>query len=135
MLSKFVPLKNNGNHCRREGEKRDGFLSIVCSRNNGKRLMLSPQLCKELEIDSSIQLSIMEGYLLVKACNPEDKDAFLLKQQGKKKVLYSAEIVRTIAEQLELDFANKVSYTFFNVKLDEFKGQTVAKFRAERSED
>lgn len=127
-------IENNSYGNRRRNSKNPGIVTIVnCDKS--KRIELSTLLVSELHIENSIQIGFAGNVLVIRACDSMEKNAFILKKHGKKKVLYSSDAVRQIVEQLGLDFKNKVSLTFYDVELVTYENQTVAKFKTEESDD
>lgn len=129
---KFRPLNTeNGSGVKR---KKGGILTIVCSPKNGKRLMLSSKLVEMLEIgeEASVQIGFVEKNLVLGKKLPGDKNTYRLYRQGKKYVIYSAEVVQEISRVQGIAFETRVSYTWTDVKFDDYEGDPVAFFEPER---
>lgn len=125
----FIPLcikQNNKNY----NGKKGGILTAILSKN-GKRLMLSPYLAEVLKLDGTVQIGFEDKSILLGKHLSDKCSDFKLKMVGKKKVLYSANAVETIASRLELDFTQGCSYTFYDVKLEEDGEYTIARFSKE----
>lgn len=134
-MKSFEMLNCKQRNLKRKGGVKEGFVTIINSSKNGRRILLSSKLTSELHIENSVHIGFLDNQLAIKACSPEEEGAFMLKKHGKKKILYSSEAVRRIVEQLRLDFKDRVSYTFYNVELDTYEDQIVAKFKKEESDN
>lgn len=129
-LDKFVPLVVEKSY--KKGGGRRGSLTIICSKKNGKRLVLSPELLDMLELkDNVVQLGFIGKALLLGSKLPGTGTNFELKRQGKKAVLYSAEVVRVIAQMQKIPFENHVSFTWYKPKVDEYENSPVVIFEPE----
>lgn len=115
----------------KEGSLKKGILTIVCSANNGKRLLFSTALVEELNLKDSVKLGFVKDTLIVGKDLPGQRNCFHLRNNGKKKVLYSSPVVQAIAEQMQIDFSGSISYTFYDVEMDEHKSYTIAMFNKE----
>lgn len=125
----FVPLDVIQKE--KEGSLKNGILTIVCSASNGKRLLFSDTLVEALHLEDSVKLGFVKGTLIVGKNLPGQGNCFHLRNNGKKKVLYSSPVVQAIAEQMQIDFSGSVSYTFYDVEMDEHKSYTIAMFNKE----
>lgn len=127
--TEFVPLGVTQRTTKRAKEK--GILTIVLSEKQGKRIQFSESLVKELHIANSVKLGFVKDALVVGIDLPGEDNLFHLKRLGKKKVLYSAPVVHRIAEHMHLDFSACVSYTFYDVEIEEHKNNLIAMFTKE----
>ncbi len=131
----FQPL-NNSNEGNKAGTRKKGLLTLVNSRKNGKRLMLSQQLEEMLELpDDNIELGFMETALVLGRKLPKVEKSFELKHQGKKAVIYSAKAVREIAQHQKIDFTDRVSHTWYKPIVEEFEGDPIIMFEREGEEE
>lgn len=128
-MNNFLPL-NVTERCKTRGNSK-GSLTMICSNKNGKRLIISEELAQILELDGSVQIGFVEDNLVLGKHLPGDGNGFLLKRQGKKPVIYSAELVHAIAEKQQIDFANTVSHTWYNPIMDEYENIPVVLFNPE----
>ena len=112
--------KNTQNLKKTDGQ---GQITIVNSRKNGKRIELLKPLTDLMEIEDEVKIGFMENTLILFPANAKvTLHIFSLKKVGTKKVIYSASLVQEIAEVLQLDFSERVSYTISNAEIDEAFG-------------
>ena len=130
----FQPL-NNSDGGNKVGTRKKGLLTLINSRKNGKRLVLSQQLIEMLELpDDNIQLGFMKKVLVLGRKLPKVESSFKLKYQGKKAIIYSTEIVHEITEHQEIDFTSRVSHTWYKPIVEEFEGNPIIMFEVEGEE-
>lgn len=112
--------KNTQNLKKTDGQ---GQITIVNSRKNGKRIELLKPLTDLMEIEDEVKIGFMENTLILFPANAKvTLPIFSLKKVETKKVIYSASLVQEIAEVLQLDFSERVSYTISNAEIDEAFG-------------
>lgn len=124
-ITEFIPIVNGKKE--KVTSRKGGVLTIVNSEKHGKRVVFSESFIETMELEDTVNIGF-EGNRLLVAQNVAEEGHYRLYKQGKKFVVYSAELVRTITELMRLDFTNKVSYTFFDVDVTEYKGHQVAVF-------
>ena len=107
--------KNTQNLKKTDGQ---GQITIVNSRKNGKRIELLKPLTDLMEIEDEVKIGFMENTLILFPANAK----VTLPIFSLKKVIYSASLVQEIAEVLQLDFSERVSYTISNAEIDEAFG-------------
>lgn len=125
----FTPLHVMKKTSKRNGNR--GSLTMICSKNNGKRLMISEELAEVLGLTDTVKIGFIGDSLVLGKHLPGDENEFLLKKQAKKWVIYSAELVRIITEKQQLDFNAKVSHTWYKPIMDEHEGVPVVLFNPE----
>lgn len=131
-FSKFVALNPS-----KEGNRRyKGVLTLVSSKKNGKRLMLSTELVETLQLgdEKAVMLGFVDKALVMGARLPGKSYAFPLKKMGRKYVLYSVSVVREISRIQNINFDTKVSHTWYSSKIDEYEGSPIAIFEPEEGE-
>lgn len=121
---KFTPLCVETKQ--RKVRKKGGVLTIICSEKNGKRILLSEQMKETLGIKDTVQLGFLDNSLVIGKFLSENATTLNVKTLGKKSVIYSTEAVRYIVSTLGLRFTDKVSYTFYDVQLEEWNDVLVA---------
>ena len=94
--------------------------SVVNSSNGSKRISISNVVHKKLGHPQSIQVAFSDDSILLASRLSKDKNAgfFILKPQGKNQMCYCTDLVREITKRFGLDFSNRVSMTFCNVKYE-----------------
>lgn len=123
----FEPIKAV-NATKKPCNNKKGVLTLISSKKNGYRILIPAMLAKELQLVDEIQIGFVNQSLLIGRCLPKTKNSFPLRRlKNVKFVVYSKSVVKEIADKLDLDFTDKVSFTFYNVELDEWKGNPVAK--------
>lgn len=132
-LDKFTPLDVASKSNKKRGGRK-GALTMICSKKNGKRLMLSAELLEtlNLEEDLTLQMGFIEETLVMAKKLPGENNRFVLKKSGKKYAIYSAEAVRKISSVQGLSFEKKVSFTWYMPVVDEVNGVPVVMFRPEK---
>lgn len=126
-VKKFVPLCLMQRTTIRTRGK--GMLTVISSKNNGKRILLSASLIETLKIKDFIKLGFIDDVLVVGIDLPGEENQYQLRVQGNKRVLYSAPVVSKIAEHMHLDFSDRTCYTFCDVQLEEYNSVYIALFR------
>jgi hypothetical protein len=121
--SKFKPSKAKTNS--RNGFKA-GVMSIIKSKSNGKRIVISKELSEKLGYPDSVQILYSEEELLIGEELIGAATSFPLKKYGAKYVIYSSSLVDEIAQELKLDYKNCVSRTLSNVEYMNDNGTVIA---------
>lgn len=128
-LSKVMSPKTSSKLAKKGGK---GYLTVVNSKKNGKRLEVLESLYQVLNIQDEIKIGFYEQSILIAPVTAElSLPIYYLKDVGKKKVLYSAGLVAEIADVLGLDFSERVSITLSNVEVEDAFGTEVAFVSAE----
>lgn len=125
----FQPLNVEETGNKKHGGRK-GVLTMICSKN-GKRLMISKELAETLGLTDTVKIGFISNKLVLGKHLPGDSNEFSLKKQGKKLVVYSAEVVQKIVKTLDLEFNGKVSKTWYKPLLDEHDNSPVAILEAE----
>lgn len=119
-LSKICAPKSVQTAKSRKGE---GYITIVNSKKNGKRIELLNKLTDVINFNDSVKIGFLENELVIVPTDANvELPIFKFKKVGTKKVIYSASLVQEIAEVLQLDFSKRVSYTISNAEIDEAFG-------------
>ena len=84
-LDAFRPLDVANKANQKRGGKK-GSLTMICSKNNGKRLLLSAELLKTLDLgeDHIVQAGFIEKKLVLAKKLPGETNFFKLRKAGKK---------------------------------------------------
>lgn len=121
-LSGFTPSVSKQQ--RRETDKA-GAISIVSSKN-GTRVMLSRDVMKHLHHPETVQFGFSNQMIAIAEYLGDDYTSYSMRQSGTKSIVYSTELVKQITERYGLDFRNRTSITFWNVKYKQIGPKTVA---------
>lgn len=103
-----------------------GVLSIISSKRNGKRIVLSEKIMTELDNPENVQFAFDSSTIAVAECLPDNDKSFNIKISGKKGIVYAANLVDEVAEELQLDFSDKTSITFYDAEYDNHEEWPVA---------
>ena len=125
----FQPLNVEKNGNKKHGGRK-GVLTLICSKN-GKRLMISKELAETLDLVDTVKIGFINDQLVLGKQLPGESNLFSLKKQGEKLIIYSAEVVRLIAQTQKLFFENRVSFTWYEPEVDEYENSPVAIFKPE----
>lgn len=119
---KTLPVNKRGldSHCK-------GVLTIVNSKKNGKRIEILESLSNELDLEDDIQIGVLGNGLVLSKSLPNVSQHFSLKTVGKKRVIYSSELVKEIIDVLNLSFEGRVSRTLRGIELEENQGVMLAR--------
>lgn len=117
LLKNYKPLKivqkakiSSGN---------SGFLTIINSKKNGRRVEFRKEVAEHLNLNDSI--AVVYDKDSVAFYRPsEDTDLSLrVKKCGERKVIYSGDLVAALTEFFNLKFDATVSYTFTEGRYEE----------------
>jgi hypothetical protein len=104
-----------------------GAMTIVNSSKNGKRIEVSEWVMHGINNPSTINAAFEKNCVVIAGQLPSKGHDFHLKKNGKKSIVYSAELVAEIAEELGLDYSRgKTSITLTKVEYKEIEGFTAA---------
>lgn len=105
-----------------------GVMSVINSKNC-RRITLAKDVMSELNNPKSISISFSDDRLAVAERLPNNDNLLKVKSSGNKGVIYSSGLVSEITDKYGLDFSNRVSITFSEVKYIKNNGYTVAIIR------
>lgn len=110
----------------KRGGRAEKSVSIVLC-DNGKRLTMSASLFEALGQPDEVKCAVIESkrYLIIARDIKSVDTTYNVSNKGKG-IIYNAELVRTVAETFSLDFSNRTSMSFNNVKLKEVDGVMTA---------
>lgn len=96
---------------------------VVNSRNNGKRVTLSKTLAKDLGIvgeENKLMLLPIPSkkVLLLGTELPAELASVCFLKGEDKKISYSADIVKLVADSFQLDFDGRTSMSFADIEID-----------------
>ena len=102
-------------------------MTVVNSKNNGKRCTFSKALSKKLGLSDSIAIAIApdDGLIFLAAKFPDVDEVYSLSGEDKK-ICYNTSVVKNIAESFNLDYNNKTSHSFDDITFDTQDSVTVA---------
>lgn len=122
-LSDFSPSQSVS--CsRRIGEA--GVLTIVKSRRNGKRVVISDTVLQRLKDPEKVQISLKDTCIAIGEKLPGCINSYAIRKSGNKGMLYSGALVQEIANKFRLDFSSRTSITFGTVKFVKSNNYIVA---------
>lgn len=106
----------------KRGGKAEKSVSIVLC-DNGKRLTMSASLFEALGQPDVVKCAVVvKNKYLVIARDIDSVDMTYNVSNKGKGIIYNSELVRSIAEAFSLDFSNKTSMSFNNVKIEDIDG-------------
>lgn len=121
-LSQYTPARSKSTS---RGKPSKGVMSIINSKNNGKRITLAKEIMVVLGHPEQLQFAFGENEILIGNDLLDNGNYFEVNPYGLKGVIYSANLVREITELFNFDFSNKVSITLEEVDYIE-NGETKA---------
>ena len=132
-MEQFIPADKS---VTRGGKNRKkGSLTIINSAKNGKRLIISEDVVETLELKETVKIGFIGKQLLLGTTLPGEKNEYELKRQGKKAIVYSAELISLITEHQGINFADRVSHTWYHPILEEIDDVPVVIFEPEGGEE
>lgn len=132
-MEQFIPADKS---VTRGGKNRKkGSLTIINSANNGKRLIISEDVVEILKLKETVKIGFIGKQLLLGTTLPGEKNEYELRKQGKKSVVYSAELVGLITEVQGINFADRVSHTWYHPILEEIDDVPAVIFEPEGGEE
>ena len=103
-----------------------GVMSVINSSENGKRITYSKEVTQKIGNPSAVTIALSETKIAVSAADPNSPNPLKLGRLGRKGVIYSSELVKTLTEKYNLDFSNRVSITLAEVQYKKDGDKTVA---------
>ena len=122
-LSCFLSSKSSGENSR---SLPSGVMSVINSKRCGKRVTISKELTNELNNPEVLQFAFNENEIAIGEDIPENDHFFTVKVSGAKGVIYSSSLVLEITDLFNLDYSDKVSITFYQVRYVTNGGKKVA---------
>lgn len=99
----------------------EGAITIINSKDNGKRITFSKCSMEYIGNPESIEVGFTEDGIVFGDRLPENGERFKIRRTNNKAVIYSAQLVKEITELFELDYSNKVSITFTDAEYIELE--------------
>jgi hypothetical protein len=102
-------------------------MTVVNSKNNGKRCTFSKALSKKLGLRDSIAIAIApdDGLVFLASKFPDDDEIYSLSGEDKK-ICYNTAIVKNITEAFKLDYDKKTSRSFGDITFETNNGIIIA---------
>ena len=102
-------------------------MTVVNSKNNGKRCTFSKALSKKLGLRDSIAIAIApdDGIIFLASKFPDDDEIYSLSGEDKK-ICYNTAIVKNITEAFKLDYDKKTSRSFGDITFETNNGIIIA---------
>lgn len=122
LLSKAVGVEVTS---KRGGRAEKSVSLVLC--DNGKRLTMSASLFEALGQPEKVKCAVIADrrYLIIAHDIKSVDTTYNVSNKGKG-IIYNSELVRTIADTFSLDFSNKTSMSFNNVKIENIDGVATA---------
>lgn len=108
-----------------------GYLSVVNGGKCGYSISIAKEVHIKLKLTDTVQIGFSKDCILLGRNIPNQTVNFNLKQNGAKRIIYSANLVREITKRLGLVFGegNKTCITFRNLDYDETLDSPIAIIR------
>jgi len=105
-----------------------GALTIVDSsiNTNSYRAMIASEVIDRLGNPNTVQVGFGNQAIAIGSYIGEGFTTFELSDSGSKKVIYNKALVRQLIEFYRLDFKDRTSMTFYEVKYGEEDGNCIA---------
>jgi hypothetical protein len=112
---KSASIKGAGSH----GGNSKASLTIVNSRHNGKRMMLSKALKEALGIEQSFTVASFpeDGCILMGKELPNSNDKFNMSPSDNQ-ICYSSTLINYLVKAFNLDYENVTSRSFSEIQID-----------------
>lgn len=121
-LYNFIPSNSRGIE---KDITREGVMSIIYAKT-GKRVTLDKKLLDAIECKDNVKFSFNENLVAIAKELPNNNNSFNIKLGKSKGNIYSADLVKELIKQYNLDFANRTSITFNDVEYVDIDGVKVA---------
>lgn len=96
-----------------------GYITIVNSQKNGKRVLLAKEVVEKLGLTDKVFIFTLEDKIAFSKNNIQGVGKeFRLKESGGRKVIYCSSLVDEIKYFFSLDFTNRVCYTLTNATFE-----------------
>lgn len=132
VTNKTISILDKFEICKSIGKSRDigkgaAAVSLVNSKN-GMRVTFGAELYRRINSPDKIQIAFSADEIAVFKSLPENENYFKprITGKGKKICIYSADLVREITDRYGLDFSDRVSYSFYDVRYVTENGITIA---------
>ncbi|MEG1132675.1 MAG: hypothetical protein RSD77_10195 [Romboutsia sp.] len=93
-------------------ENSRGVCTVINSKQNGKRVILTKETMDYLKNPAKIEVGFTEDGIVISEKLPKNGVEFSIKKTGNRMVIYSSGLVKEITQLFNLDFSNRVSITF-----------------------
>ena len=103
-----------------------GVATIINTEKSGKRIVFSNNVMEELGNPPKILISCSDNAIAVGERLPDNQNFLSIKYSKTKGTIYSTGIVNELTEMYQLDFRNKTSITFSEVKYTTYENHKVA---------
>ena len=103
-----------------------GAITIVNTKNNGKRVVISKDIKDELGNPSRVLISFSDKEIAIGERLPDNENYLNVKYSKTKGTIYSVGTVNELTEIYQLDFSNRTSITFSEVKYTAYENHKVA---------
>jgi hypothetical protein len=102
-------------------------MTVVNSKNNGKRCTFSKALSQKLDLSDKIAVAIApdDGLVFLASKLPDDDEVYSLSGEDKK-ICYNTAIVKNITEAFKLDYSKKTSMSLGDITFQTHNGIIIA---------
>lgn len=119
--------------------KRGGAYSVnlVCAKNNRKSLTLTKKLADALQLSTYVYITVYadDGSIALSSASINENSVQFSFSNETDHIVYSANLVRFIAETFALDYTNRTSYSFNNVTFSTTNGVAYAEVLLAKKSD
>lgn len=97
----------------RHPRKERGLISIVSTKKNGNRVIISKEIVEKLGLHDRVRVGYSENALVLSRDGNLIRKEFPLRKDRGKRIIYSKELVREIEFYLSLSFDDCTTITFY----------------------
>ncbi|MDU2663480.1 MAG: hypothetical protein E6638_09710 [Clostridium perfringens] len=117
ILEEFIPATSK---CRGRNSNKGG-VSIVNAKT-GKRITINKSILDKIGVKDKLQLAFSDDEIAISKELPNNENYFKVRVSNNKGNIYSSELVLEITDLYTLDFNNKTSITFDDIKYNNING-------------
>lgn len=117
ILEEFIPATSK---CRGRNYNKGG-VSIVNAKT-GKRITINKSILDKIGVKDKLQFAFSDDEIAISKELPNNENYFKVRVSNNKGNIYSSELVLEITDLYTLDFNNKTSITFDDIKYNNING-------------
>ena len=121
ILEEFIPAISK---CKGRNSNK-GSISIVNAKT-GKRITINKSILDKIGVKDKLQFAFSDDEIAISKELPNNENYFKVRVSNNKGNIYSSELVLEITDLYTLDFNNKTSITFDDIKYNNINGIDVA---------
>ena len=103
------------------GNVGNGFLTVINSSKNGKRLEFRKDIAEKLGLTEFLNVVYTEDSAVFFSADTENEGVFRIKKSGERSVVYSGGLVAELSDFFDLDFTTNVCHTFTEGKFEKIE--------------